>query len=368
MPYSDEIKDRQLGALLGVAVGDALGAPLEFSKPKDAYQILLGTKPPVHTEMKAGGPFSLEAGQITDDTMMAVALARSLSGGKWSEQEAGVNYVDWLNTTFDCGNQTRRSLGAIRNSESAERAGYDTWAAGGRRASGNGGLMRAAPIGVFCEHLPVAIEIAVRDVMITHADPRCMFSNAVYCALINRIVYDAAVKTENGVILISNEVDNDVIGTIDYVSGDMFPRLQAMGYDYTQKEIDDARVGCLEDVRASLQDDPGLNQDPSLNIHTTQGFVRVGFRLAMWAFMHPEEGFEKMMTRIVGAGGDSDTNGAICGGMLGAMFGASGLPLRWKEAVLGALQDGPPSKLRDSYHPKVFAPLLQKHFGNKQEA
>jgi ADP-ribosyl-[dinitrogen reductase] hydrolase len=99
-----------MGALLGLAVGDALGTTLEFS-PRDTR--------PHHTEMGGGGPFGLQPGQWTDDTAMALALADSLlSCGGPDPADLMRRFVDWwrkgayscTGTCFDIGTTTREAL------------------------------------------------------------------------------------------------------------------------------------------------------------------------------------------------------------------------------------------------------------------
>ena len=84
---AEATKDRAIGALLGLAIGDAVGTTLEF-KPRDTYEPL--------TDMIGGGPFGLKPGQWTDDTAMALALTDSLmSKGDLDEQDILRHFVDW---------------------------------------------------------------------------------------------------------------------------------------------------------------------------------------------------------------------------------------------------------------------------------
>ena len=92
---TEAIRDRAIGALLGLAVGDAVGTTLEF-KARDTY-------PPL-TDMVGGGPFGLKPGQWTDDTAMALALADSLAErGGLDEQDLLARFSDWWrNGTYSC--------------------------------------------------------------------------------------------------------------------------------------------------------------------------------------------------------------------------------------------------------------------------
>ena len=82
-------RDRARGALLGLAVGDALGTTLEFSR-RDQH--------PHHAEMTGGGPFGLAPGQWTDDTSMALALADSMASAGWDLNDQARRYVAWWQT------------------------------------------------------------------------------------------------------------------------------------------------------------------------------------------------------------------------------------------------------------------------------
>ena len=106
----DVMLDRRRGALIGLAVGDALGAAVEFKSP--------GSFAPV-TGYRSGGPHGLEAGEWTDDTSMALALADSIATAGWDLNDQADRYVQWWKTgkysvngrCFDIGITTRSALG-----------------------------------------------------------------------------------------------------------------------------------------------------------------------------------------------------------------------------------------------------------------
>lgn len=161
-------RDRALGALVGLAVGDALGHPLEFSA-RDSL-------PPV-TGYRAGGPHKLKAGEFTDDGTQALCLAQSLmdSGGVFdpvdflrrlsASYRKGHNYV--TGRCFDIGNQTVRAIlafektGSTRNNTDEE-------------AQGNGALMRLAPVVIAASSVDQAVQQATEQAATTHASPVCL--------------------------------------------------------------------------------------------------------------------------------------------------------------------------------------------------
>src|SRR5437868_14095219 len=130
------MNDRRRGALIGLAVGDALGAAVEFSSP--------GSFAPV-TGYRGGGPHGLKAGEWTDDTSMALALADSIATVGWDLNDQAERYVQWWKTgkysvngqCFDIGMQTRRTMGSFVDIRDA-RILVDR----SEQASGNGSTSR----------------------------------------------------------------------------------------------------------------------------------------------------------------------------------------------------------------------------------
>ncbi len=182
--------DRFRGCLLGLAVGDALGAQVEFSEP--------GTFPPV-TRMEGGGPFNLQPGEWTDDTSMALCLAESLlERSGFDAHDQMTRYVSWwreghLSSTgecFDIGNTVRGSLGRFLRTGDPF-AGPDDPA-----TAGNGSLMRLAPVPMFYAADPeTAIARAAESSRTTHGAAEAIDR----CVRFARILADAlhgASKTE----------------------------------------------------------------------------------------------------------------------------------------------------------------------------
>src|ERR1019366_1795767 len=134
------MKDRCRGALIGLAVGDALGAAVEFSDP--------GSFPPV-TGYRSGGPHGLKPGEWTDDTSMALALADSIASVGWDLNDQASRYVEWWQTgkysvngrRFDIGITTRNALGKFTVQKNALTSGDRS-----NQSSGNGSIMRLAPV------------------------------------------------------------------------------------------------------------------------------------------------------------------------------------------------------------------------------
>jgi len=162
---------RVAGALVGSAVGDALGAPFEFGPPGEFSARFPRPARGVHTEMCGGGSLGWEPGQFTDDTQMALLVAESLAEkGDLDEADIFDRFRSWLDADPpDVGNQTRAVLGSGRPwhtaaAEHFERSGH---------AAGNGSLMRTTPAAIFFSRFGSAAttDAARRISALTHGDP-----------------------------------------------------------------------------------------------------------------------------------------------------------------------------------------------------
>ncbi len=160
------------GALIGLAVGDALGAAVEFSSP--------GSFAPV-TGYRSGGPHRLNPGEWTDDTSMALALADSIATVGWDLNDQASRYVEWWKNgkysvngqCFDIGITTRRALHNFLANNNALASGDAS-----ERASGNGSIMRLAPVPIaYADLYPNNIEelsrLADESSLPTHASEQC---------------------------------------------------------------------------------------------------------------------------------------------------------------------------------------------------
>jgi ADP-ribosyl-[dinitrogen reductase] hydrolase len=161
-------QDQARGMLIGLAVGDAVGTTLEFH-PR-------GTFEPID-DMVGGGPFQLKPGQWTDDTSMAMCLAQMLrSANGWDAQDAMRRFVNWrdfgyLSSTgicFDIGNQTSAALDRFLRDGNPYAGPIDD------AQSGNGGIMRLAPVVLAYGHeVGAAQAVAQLQSRLTHASPLC---------------------------------------------------------------------------------------------------------------------------------------------------------------------------------------------------
>ena len=165
--------DQARGMLIGLAVGDALGTTLEF-KPRGSFEPI--------TDMVGGGPFNLKPGQWTDDTSMALCLAQMLrSANGWDAEDAMKRFVNWRDfgylsstgTCFDIGNQTSDALDRFLRTGNPYAGPTD------EAQSGNGGIMRLAPVVIaYGKHTESAVAVAQLQSRLTHASRSCLSAAA----------------------------------------------------------------------------------------------------------------------------------------------------------------------------------------------
>ena len=283
------MKDRSRGALIGLAVGDALGAAVEFKSP--------GSFAPV-TGYRNGGAHRLEAGEWTDDTSMALALADSIATVGWDLNDQADRYVQWWNTgkysvngrCFDIGITTRFALGnfvAKRNAlESGDRS---------EGASGNGSIMRLAPVPIRFGHLYVdqigeLSRLAEESSLATHASEQCVSA----CRYLATVLAG----------LIHGEERDEVLS----------PNWQPL---QQLNEIKPLHPLIQEIAKGSFRQ----RQPPAIK---GSGWVVKSLEASLWAF-HGADTFKEAVLKAVNLGDDADTTGAICGQLAGAYWGESGI-------------------------------------------
>ncbi len=345
-PDPAQVLDRSRGALVGLGVGDALGATLELRKlPAPAFPTLMNGP---HTEMTGGGPFKVRPGQATDDSQTAACIAwciRQLR--RYDVEDVTRKYVEWLPYAFDVSAHTRAILESLRQRGNRETVARDHWLRQARRTAGNGSLVRTAPIGVFyAEQDQERAKASLQDSAITHFDPRCQLA----CAALNGAIA-ACIRAEGELTK-----DKVVEGALSALA--LSTPLLGRAQEEFMREIQDAVEGLKADLQLARKEDPQL-YGPELHLLQQESFVRVAFRLAFWELFHAPS-FEAALVDVVNRGGDADGNGAVTGALLGAFYGARAIPDRWQKAMLSALGDGRGGPLWDVYHPRHLLLVLDR--------
>jgi ADP-ribosyl-[dinitrogen reductase] hydrolase len=284
---------RVAGALIGSAVGDALGAPFEFGPPGQFTARFPTDARGTATEMCGGGPTDRAPGEFTDDTQMALLLASSLvERGGLDEADVFDRFRAWARADPpDIGRQTRAVLGSgrpwdVAAAEHAARSGH---------GAGNGSLMRTTPAAIrFArEGTDATMNAARRISALTHGDP----SAGEGCAVLHELI---RVALDGGAPLAA------VPAALAHVVPEHRDRWAAvLAPDWT----------------------PGQATEGSGAVWPTLG-------QAVWALRRGRS-FTEVLRLVIDLGGDTDTVAAVTGGLAGAVFGIAGIPMRWTSTVHG---------------------------------
>jgi ADP-ribosyl-[dinitrogen reductase] hydrolase len=275
------------GCLLGIACGDALGGPVEFQTREQ----IRAAHPNGLRDFIGGGWLHLEPGEITDDTQMTLALARSLAnGGPLDMEDVGARFIEWYRSKpKDIGNTTRAALKLLDEGESWDRTGKRAMREA-RSAAGNGSVMRCAPVALRFRQDPEAlVRASIDTARITHADLRCTagavaINQAIACLLMGGSTDDA---------------------------------------------LESAVAGIHEpETVAAVRRAPSLTE-PDV---PCGGFVLDTVTAAFWALCN-HDSLEETIVAAVALGGDADTTGAVAGALAGARYRVKAIPARWLERL-----------------------------------
>ena len=294
-----DIQETGLGIIAGAAVGDALGAPLEFLPPRGPDDFV--------TEMVGGGLLRWKPGDITDDTIMALGIMEMyLEHGCYNQNSIITKWLEWkASSPKDIGNWTHKALSAWEHpsvDRSITLSGVDNpalilWQAN-KDSAGNGAVMRCMPTAVArYQDEDLLFKESVWLAFDTHPDPRCTLS----CVIINKLLkwgFDGLSKPEAFVKLL---------------------------WELKSLPISNPK---LRDAFEQFRDIPDYPWDEWENT----GYTFDTIRCAMAAWMQYDS-FEEGLIRVVNRGNDADTVGAVAGALLGAYHGFKDIPKRWWEAL-----------------------------------
>lgn len=273
----DGAQDRAIGSLLGLAVGDALGAAIEF-QPKPRFAKL--------EDMMSGGPHHLQRGQWTDDTAMALALADSLIAvPELDASDLMRRFLEWRDTgaysctgvCFDIGNQTSTALERFRREGDPLAGSTDP------EASGNGALMRLAPVSIrHWRDRDSLLRVAGLQTCTTHGSPATIAASRGFAEML-----------------------------AEAIAGTRLPEILA-------STVADGIEGGWR----------GLHRD----VIAGSGWVVRSLQAAVWAVSRTTD-FRAAVLLAANLGEDADTTAAIAGQLAGAIYGAAGIPAGWLAAL-----------------------------------
>lgn len=275
-------RERFVGCLVGLALGDALGAPLEFMA-----RAQVAAEHGEVRELLGGGWLNVEPGEYTDDTQLALAIARSIiATGRIESPDIAARCVAWLRTgPKDVGNTTRTALRYHEQGVAWDEVGPRVHREMPRRSAGNGSLVRCTPVALFRARHPAALVADSAAVSrLTHAHPLAVWSAIAL---------------------------NLAIAELLHGRGAGMPTRVAAQIEEPQ-------------VRDVLLTAPGLERQAV----RSGGYVLETLGAALWA-LENHRGFEEVVVAAVNLGDDADTVGAVAGALAGAREGMSALPDRW---------------------------------------
>lgn len=274
------------GALLGLACGDALGRPVEFKSSAEIERIHGRV-----TDMLGDGTYGQPPGTITDDTELALCIARSLADRKrFNPGDIADRFVDWYERgPLDIGLMTADAIRKLKAGTSWEDAGRDVWEARpeGKNA-GNGSVMRCVPHAIaFTDNHETLVEVSRQSSAITHADLRCTYGCAILNCTVAGLLEGRNSPLEDALSLIGDDVPDELREALDAVPDNVAEsELSSSGYV----------------------------------VHTLQTALYHGLTA---------DSAEDAIVTAVNMGDDTDTVGAVTGAVAGARFGVHDLPDRW---------------------------------------
>ena len=272
------LQSRAVAAYLGLAIGDALGATVEFMTPRE-----IAAQYRVHDSIRGGGWLRLKAGQVTDDTSMSLALGRAILAcdGRVDAHAAARAFDDWMRAKpVDIGNTVRRGLMEFR------KTGVPVMPPSEHDA-GNGAAMRILPVALATLDQP---EEAIRAACVAqaHVTHNNALSDAA-CLTLTHMLHDALAGADKLALLHHHAHP-----------------LAALHPEFA--------------FRGGRQ------------VANPSGYVADTLRAVFQALFDTDD-FESCLVDVVNRGGDADTTGAIAGMLAGALYGPEGIPARWREAL-----------------------------------
>ena len=280
-------KNKLIGSFIGLAIGDAMGAPIEFKQR--------GSFIPV-TSYRSGGKFNLKAGSYTDDTAMALCLAQSLLKREGFDAIDQLNrYVEWWHKGYmACGDKAvglgktvmRSLLRYMRKKEPISDLKSEKF-------SGNGSLMRIAPICIYyANYLNKAVFLSALSSKTTHS---------------SKIAVDSCKFLAYTLITLYNTNDKSIIFSEEH-------KKELLNF-FSKEPLHPA----LNDIIESKYIAKEQKQIKSA------GYAIDSLEASLWSFYHTNN-FEDAILKAVNLGGDADTIGAITGQIAGAFYGADKIP------------------------------------------
>jgi ADP-ribosylglycohydrolase len=298
---TDVLADRYRGTLLGVAVGNALGLPVEGasrSSIKRRWPQGVAEIDPRERER----PWD-------DDIAQTMLLAEALlAQPELDLDDLGARFLQWSRENGrGMGMLTREVMAGLARGQSPLEAARAAWESSGWSSAGNGALMRCAPVALARRGSGNdLVRTARAGALVTHYDPRCEWSVVALTVALCFALADKVLDL------------GELAGTLQKVEG-------AHSGDAAVEQV----VEAIRAVPTASLDDLELD-DPM-----DMGYTLKAMQVGLWC-LDQDGDFASRVSEVVGFGGDTDTNAAVAGAVLGARHGASGIPEGWRNAVRDA--------------------------------
>jgi len=352
---NEELLNYGLGLCIGAGIGDSLGSYVEFSEYND------DTTMSVVMEMNGGGTWgdSVTSGQVTDDTELALALAKGVcknivNGGNkniYDSKYAIQYYKEWIQSKpFDKGNTTVRTIGKLSHIEfnknnvndvlktAAMKVNYESSFKHGNCA--NGSLMRIMPLSLYCLNIydnNKIYNIIKEDSALTHYNEYVFHINTIYTIAIKYLLHNY------------NELNKN-INAINYCR-----------YNYINRQIKNNPNKYIKTVKKWFEkcfinvDD--INSTVHLEPAKKGGFLKVAFQRAFFHLYHGRTVYDALY-QTIREGGDTDTNAAIVAGLLGCYHGLLNIHTPYVSNVYncvpGPLSNHDRASRRVPFQPKLY--------------
>ncbi len=287
------------GCFLGLAIGDALGVPVEFSE-REQWR-----RAPVK-EMLGFRVWNQPPGTWSDDSSLAFCLAESLVNG-YDVEDIGVKSVNWLyegywgahHKVFDVGNTTKLALSRIRSGKSAKHSGE--W---DEASNGNGSLMKIAPAALYFHNTDDdQLWIAISEISsITHAHFRSCFCCFVYCKYLIEL-YKGEEKLE----------------ALRKASESIRQLMDSKNFSTTETQLLD-RILTLKIADAEEDE------------IKSSGYVLHTLEASIWCLLTTSS-YKEAVLKAVNLGGDTDTTACVTGALAGVYYGVEQIPGEWVDVL-----------------------------------
>jgi len=304
------MKDKVRGAIVGVAIGDALGMPAESLSPKTIsrhYRWINSYRTP---NPRTGTWHKLKRGQWTDDTQLTLAIGESIV------RQNGIDFNDIAAAHIEVFRNGRRGWGkATINGCQRMLSGANWWEAGDPSAAGNGPPMKIAPIGVLYGLKKInkleMIDACIGISKMTHGDPR-----AIVGAVLQAYLTGAAIRSSNCDSFINLEL-KEIKHLCDHIEGTEYMSAEEFASSLTFQMYRLPEADTWEDSVIR-------------NVFGAKAFVNESLPFTYAMISKHGHDLKKCMEHIVNQGGDADTTGAMAGSILGGLYGYSKFPDHWR--------------------------------------